>query len=594
MRLQQAYLKVTLLITLFVLCFSVKAKAHFVWVYKEDGKIKVVFGEDLEPDQVQFLSGLSDLKAFALRDDSFEIFELQKQVEGDDGWLEAPAANFGSVVEVACPYGVFGRGDKAMFLDYSAKYVVLPTSGIELNDGKPSPNLALDLVPKLEGGNLSIVAHFQGRPARGAEVSVDSVDAKFAMQTAGETGEVVLSPTGRYVIRAKYTVAEPGEFEGKKFSERRYYCTMVLDTAGEGSAAIDEPASNKVTEASKPATLTIQKIESRIPEFPKGMTSFGATALNDSIYVMGGKSGRAHSYAKSYQNRNVYRLNLNDADAHWEIVGDNLGLQGLAIVGRGKTIYRIGGLEARNDEGDDHDLHSIGQVLAFNPVEKSWAELPVLPEGRSSFDACIVGSNIFVVGGWTMAGDTESVWASDILKFDLSDAGSKWESIKAPFKTRALAVRSHRGKLAVIGGIQESAGPTNDVHFFDLETEEWTVGPEVPADGDLGAFGCSAVSIGGDLLVSTYDGGIFHLAKAFDSQSKHGDSKQEWHKIHQLECGRFFHQMVPIGESKFALLGGSHMEHGSHLEVEVFQIVKGTLEKVANQKGGEHDAIKSN
>ncbi len=46
----------------------------------------------------------------------------------------------------------------------------------------------------------------------------------------------------------------------------------------------------------------------------------------------------------------------------------------------------------------------------------------------------------------------------------------------------------------------------------------------------------------------------------------------------QRDAGRFFHQMLPVGETRFALVGGSHMENGSQLEVEVFEVVDGSSE----------------
>jgi len=132
-----------------------------------------------------------------------------------------------------------------------------------------------------------------------------------------------------------------------------------------------------------------------------------------------------------------------------------------------------------------------------------------------------------------------------------------------PFKTRALAVRKHKGHLVVVGGLKNGGGPTNEVHLYDLKTKKWSVGPAVPTPGPMKAFGCSATSIAGHLLVSTYDGGIYQLNRDLAG----------WSKIHQLEDGRFFHQMLPISDKRFALVGGSHMETGSSFDVEVFEAV---------------------
>lgn len=551
-----------------VLCGYTSANAHFVWVYSEGGKVKVVFGEGLEPDQAQFLSGLDGMKSYTIRQGQYEAVEFEKQVDGDEGWFEASQNTLGQLIEVSCPYGVFGSGEKTMFLDYSAKHLTVDGATELLNFEKPSNNLALDIVPSLVEGNLFLTAYFQGHPLQGVKVQLESVESSVMTRTTDGTGRVSLQTSSRYVIRAKHAVPEAGEIDGKEFTERRYYCTLVLDVGSKSEVPVQSDAALASQEdAERPSThsgLTIRKVESQLGEFPRGMTSFGATVLDNSIYVVGGKSGKAHSYAKSYQNRNVYCLKLDGSDNQWHVAGENLGLQGLAIVGHAGKIYRIGGLEARNQEGDEHDLHSVNDFMAFDPIEKKWTELPELPEGRSSFDACVVGNHAYVVGGWKMTGKEETVWATEMLKFDLSNSDSKWQRVEAPFKTRALAVLSHQGRIVAVGGIQAAGGPTNAVHIYDLKTGKWSKGPAIPTEGKMKAFGCSAVSLGEQLLVSTYDGGIFQLNK----------EATKWNKVHQLDAGRFFHQMLPIGKTKFALVGGSHMEHGSQMEVEVFEIAE--------------------
>lgn len=567
--------QILLLTAAIVFSIYSQAGAHFVWVYAENGKVKVVFGEGLEPDQAQFLTGLSEMKTYTVLDGQSKQVKLEQRTEGDEGWFEISQNKLGRSVEVSCPYGVFGRGDKKMFLDYSAKHVIC--SGAEKhNSAAPSKNLSLDLIPQFRDGKLNLTVYFNGQPLKGAEVELEVIDTDSLSAITGDSGQVSLQLASRYVIRAKHTVMDAGEIDGKEFSERRYYCTLVLDVSGTSNEKKTAPQASKTNDGRTASNWVIEKVDANYAEFPRGMTSFGAAVVNGCVYVIGGKSGKAHSYAKSYQNRNVYRLNLKDGGKNWQVVADNLGLQGLAIVGHADRVYRIGGLEARNQEGDDHDLHSVDFVKALDLEKKTWLELPKLPMGRSSFDACIVGNHIYVIGGWTMAGDKETVWATEMLKLDLSQPDAQWQAIKAPFKTRALAVRCHQEKLFVIGGIQEKGGPTNAVHVFDLKTAKWTTGPEVPTEGQIKAFGCSAVSLGKHLLVSTYDGGIFKLNA--DAAS--------WDKVHQLDAGRFFHQMLPVGKSKFALVGGSHMEHGSHREIEVFELTERKSNKKSEPQEG--------
>ena len=543
------------LLLLASLAITNTTQAHFLWVYTANGNLQVVFGEGLGPDQARFLDGLSDLKAYKVQDGKRVAVELQKKTEDDLGWFETSLDKSGRVVDAHCPYGVFSRGDKSMLLDYSAKY-------ISINHGqaaKPGTELTLDLVPVFENGQLKISAFFKGYPVKDIEVEVTRLESDTEYATTNESGQALITPASRYLIRGKHVVMEAGELDGKKYSEKRYYCTLVLDTGLD--AAAEKTVEEKV--AAPQPTVRLKKVEAEFAEFPRGMTSFGATVVGKQVFVIGGKSGKAHSYAKSYQNRDVWSLAFdgNGSDNEWQTVGENLGLQGLSVVGYQGKVFRIGGLEARNKEGEEHDLHSVADFKQFDPVTKKWADLPSLPQGRSSIDACVAGNHVYVVGGWTM-GDGDSEWATTMLKFDLDNPAGKWQQVETPFKTRALAVRSHNNQLIVVGGLQQDGGPTNQVHVYDLKTNKWTQGPDIPAEGGIKAFGCSAVSMAGHLLVSTYDGGIYQLA----------EGNSGWAKVHELKSGRFFHQMLPVGENQFALIGGAHMDTGRHLEVEVFEV----------------------
>jgi hypothetical protein len=549
------------MIALLQFVLSATASAHFIYVYSHDGKAKVVFGEGLEPDQARFLAGLKSMKAYKVEDGKRVPIELSQQTEDEAGWFEASLESSGHIVDIHCPYGVFGKGEKKMLLDYSAKY-------INLNAGQPATansQLVLDLVPAMTNGRLSVTAYFNGAPVKDIELEVTRQEGDTYAQTDAD-GRAVLNPFSRYVVRGKHSVSESGELDGKKYSEKKYYCTLVIDTDPLPKKANDVAAKVATSDvagadAAEVAAVSVAKVDAGLADFPKGMTSFGATVAEGQIFVIGGKSGRAHRYAKSFQNRDVLCLSVDGSQADWEAVGENLGLQGLAIVAHGGKVFRIGGLEAKNAEGDKQDLHSVSDFVQFDPATKKWKQLPALPAGRSSIDACVVGDQVFVVGGWCM-GEGAPKWATTMLKFDLSDLDGQWKKIDAPFKTRAMAVRHHDNKLFAIGGIQESGGPTNLVHVYDLATGKWSQGPEMPTNGPMKAFGCSAVSTQGHLLASTYDGGIYAL------NADHSG----WAKIHELDDGRFFHQMLPVAENRFALVGGSHMESGSHFEVEVFEV----------------------
>ena len=230
-----------------------------------------------------------------------------------------------------------------------------------------------------------------------------------------------------------------------------------------------------------------------------------------------------------------------------------------------RAHHSVRNQKQKHQGGEDHDLHSVAEVLEFDPATSAWKEMPKLPEPRSSFDATIADGKLYVVGGWVLGGESEeSEWATDALVLDLNKTDAGWTTLEAPFTTRALAVRAHHGKLVAVGGIVEEGGTTAEVHVYDIAKGTWSEGPELPCKEGLKAFGCSAVSLGDHLLVSTYDGGIYRLS----------DDWKSWEVVHQLDVGRFFHQMVPAGEGRFALIGGSHMEQGSQNEVAVYELIE--------------------
>ena len=555
MKLKHSLKKITqvVLLTLAVaISIPAASDAHFIWVYPHDGKIKVVFGEELYPDQAQFLNGLGNMKVHSINGGDTTLLEMARMSDGDEGWFEVPQDTAGDVVNVECLYGLFGRGDTKMLLDYGAKYIKYAPS-VNLI---PSPAMNLDVIPQYQNGKLTLKAYFQGKPVPDVEFTIRRSPGDDVVQVTPETGTIVTEPDSRFIIRGKYTVEEPGEHNGEKYNEKRFYCTLVLDV----------PTASTVTAETESVSLSdepfsVSEANDNLPDLPLGLTSFGGAVLDDQIYVVGGKEGKAHSYAKSYQNRTLFCLDTRAKKPTWTELSQCMGLQGLALLAHGHKLYRIGGLEARNAEGEDHDLHSTDQFAAFDLKTKQWTGLPNLPDGRSSFDACLSGNTIYVVGGWTMLGDEDSVWCTESLSFDLSDPKAKWKTFETPFTVRALAVRAFENKLYAMGGIGER-GPTDGVHVYDLATEKWHEGPNIPAEGSMKAFGCSSVVTDNHLLVSTYDGEVYKL---------NADGKS-WTQVHELLNGRFFHQMLPLTGQRFVMVGGAHMEVGKIFETETFQV----------------------
>lgn len=231
------------------------------------------------------------------------------------------------------------------------------------------------------------------------------------------------------------------------------------------------------------------------------------------------------------------------------------------MVAHGQSLYRIGGFEARNQTGEEHDLWSTATVSRFNTQQQQWSDLPALPEARSSFDAAVLGDTIYVIGGWAMAGDARRVWHETAWKLDLSEEVLQWQPIaNAPFERRALAVAAHDGRLYAIGGMTSGDETSLETDIYDPQSDSWTQGPELVGDSGMAGFGASAFATGGRLYVTTVSGTLQRLT---------ADGKS-WQVIAITPTARFFHRMLPIGENQFVMVGGSNRE-GRVTGVEVIE-----------------------
>ena len=255
------------------------------------------------------------------------------------------------------------------------------------------------------------------------------------------------------------------------------------------------------------------------------------------------------------------RLNLQSPEK-WEDVCESTGLQGLAMVQHNGTLYRIGGFEARNEQGSDQDLHSVADFARFDSKQNKWEPLSPMPVPRSSLDAVVVGDMLYVIGGWTMKGSEETVWCDNAVAINLAEKDASWQTIKTPFFRRALSVGFQGDKIYAIGGMQKRGGPTTNVKVYDPATKTWSDGPALPGKDGMAGFGSSCFNVGGKLIVSTYDGSILKLNK----------EQTGWDKLHQLDTGRFFHRLLPMGSKQFLLVGGANMESGKTIDIPVFSL----------------------
>ena len=317
---------------------------------------------------------------------------------------------------------------------------------------------------------------------------------------------------------------------------------LILAALAASAPSQTEGALSK-TLASGPHQLSIV----RPAVLPQAISSFGAARAGAWLYVFGGHIGREHRHTTHNTVGSFRRLNLADGKS-WEELRAGPSLQGTALVAAPDgSLYRIGGMAARNQPGEEEDLHSTDSVQRFDPQTGRWQEATPLPEPRSSHDAVVLGDQLYVAGGWQLAGDAGSTWHDTAWVADLREQPLVWKPTPPPpFRRRACALAVHSQRIAVLGGIDEQR-PSSAVNFFDPKTATWTEGPALPGPG----FGAAALQVGDTLFASGMDGRLFRL----DADAS------DWSVCGQLALPRFFHRLaLALDETHLVAIGGASLD----------------------------------
>lgn len=549
-------INIFLVATLFTAMQPLAAHAHFLWLLQKtsngEKQVHVYFGEVAEGDDPDLLDRVADAEVQQLsKQGQLKTLKLTKGSDSLVAELDGQAK--GEAFVLTHDLGVMTRGDDTFLLRYYAKTgPALSSKAWKSIDS--SKHLALDLVPRQVGNTVEVSVLWNGTPVSGAQVKVYGPGIEDFEADSDEKGlaSFPIGDNGVYSIRARHIEDKAGTADGEDYAQTRHYSTLALKIGKGGTK-------NTTSTATKESPVKVSA--DKYPAIPEMVTSFGAAITGDSLYIYGGHTGRAHSYSHEAQANTLRRLDLKNPKA-WEAVAEGPGLQGLAMVAHGGKLYRIGGFTAKNKDGEDHDLWSQADVACFDPSTKQWSDLSPLPEPRSSFDAAVLGHSIYVVGGWMMAGNADSVWHKTAYVLDLASDTQQWKALpEPPFQRRALSLAAYNGKIYAIGGMQEEGGPTTRVDVFDPSTGKWSQGPNLQGE-KMDGFGSSSFAAGSHLYATTYSGKLQRLS----------DDGKAWDVVGELERARFFHRMVPLSKSSLVSVGGASMTEGKFDEVDVIEL----------------------
>ncbi|HEU5124419.1 MAG TPA: kelch repeat-containing protein [Verrucomicrobiae bacterium] len=306
-----------------------------------------------------------------------------------------------------------------------------------------------------------------------------------------------------------------------------------------------------------------RSIGNSLPPMPEAVTSFGAVTHRGEIYVFGGHKGERHDYSIEMVSGAFHRLNLVDG-RRWETLQSSDPGQGLALIAHRHSLYRMGGMAARN-HADEHEslshqrLYSVALFQRFDLHRKQWKNLVPLPCPRSSHDAVVVDNKIYVAGGWELNGTVRKpVWHTNALVFDLDQPQTGWGKIPQPFQRRGLALAALKGKVFCIGGMDSDNDTSRRVDIYNTVTGDWSRGPDLPK-GKYNGFSCSAIAQNGHIYVSCFQGDLLQLS----------NDEQTWEKVGRLEKPRLAHRLVTAGATKILALGGEDREENKVPELQL-------------------------
>ena len=419
--------------------------------------------------------------------------------------LIGPVTRQSPVLEASQVYGIYGTS----LLVYHAKHVD-GTSAKSINSAGASKELAVDIVPHVNGKAVQIAVLWKGKPLANADVSIFDGDSEPIDKKTDKDGRLSFVPESGKLIGVLATTTKndkAGTQEGKSYKGVVHYSSLTFNLPGKDSVALNDSAA---AEHSTSESKTHAKTTALMPPLPEPLASFGAVVADGWLYVYGGHIGEEHEHSAANLSKHFRRIKL-DGGTTWQELPMQTPLQGLSLVAHGGKIYRIGGLNERNPTtGKAEDLHSTADFAEYDPATRKWTSLAPLPAARSSLNATVIGDQLYVVGGWDLTGKSPGSWQPDALVYEFAKPTAGWQKLPRPdFKRRALAAGNWHGKLFALGGMNEKAKPTVRVDVFDPQTGRWSHGPKLPGNGMHDGFGVLAWNVNGGLYVSGLRGVLY-------------------------------------------------------------------------------------
>ena len=287
------------------------------------------------------------------------------------------------------------------------------------------------------------------------------------------------------------------------------------------------------------------------PSLPYASSDVSGAYVGDVLYVHAREQRPASRATASTGRAALYALSPKDAS--WTTVWTGGPVRGAALVSDGEDLYRVGGAEVTGARRARPDLQR------WDWTDGRWVDLTPMPSGRTDHAAVVVGSRLWVLGGWAPSTVAEGRgarlrppavpaedWRDDVLVADLDADPVAWTVVEtASLRLHSLAAAVHGDAIWVAGGMTPR-GPALEAYRLDLETRTLAPAPVPPVRGRSRGVGLGMASTGGSLYASNLNQ-LFRLDAG----------ERAWHALaYDIAPERAYHALVG-GPGVLHIAGGA-------------------------------------
>jgi hypothetical protein len=199
----------------------------------------------------------------------------------------------------------------------------------------------------------------------------------------------------------------------------------------------------------------------------------------------------------------------------------------------GDAMYVLGGVIEDEERGE----HTMNTVLKFDCRTQTWSEVAPIPAERDNAGACVLGSDIYIIGGRK---DDMQVTSTT---YRFSTETNEWATLAPiPEAKSHHSVSAVDGLIYAIGGEFSMNTSTRSVHRFDPVANLWSaVAPMSVARSTFGSF-----LLGGNIYaVGGYDG-----ENSLSSMERYSVASDSWSEV---DGGKLGHKRFCFGAAVVGL-----------------------------------------